>query len=179
MNEFLREGLRAAQQINDRIEGGLALERMAFVAESGREHAEPYWLLEESIALSRETGDWWSLSRLLIQAGQFALEQGNENLARAHFMEACKAGLAAHVRPNVLSALAGLAILSMQEGDQKRALELALFIQQHPVSTPAARDRAERLCTELEKQFNLRQIEALRSHVKSMSLEMIVQELIG
>jgi tetratricopeptide (TPR) repeat protein len=179
MSEYLREGLLAAQRTNDRIESGLALERKAFVAEPGWEHSEPYQLLEETIAVSRETGDWWSLSRWLIQAGQFAIEQGDEDLARAHFKEACKAGLAAHVLPNVLSALAGLAILSMQEGDYKRAMTLALFIQRDPASTKATRYRAERLRAELGKQFSLQQIEALQSHVKSMSLEMIVQEIIG
>lgn len=179
MNDLLREGLQTAQQTNDRFGVVPTLERLALVAQASRDAVEAHQLFEESIELLRETGDWWSLSRVLNQAGQFAVEQGDEPLAQARFVEACKAGLTAHVRPNVLNALAGLAALFTRQGNHARAIELTIYIQKDPASTQDTKDHAEKLRTELEKQFNPRQIEAVRSHVQSMSLETIVQELTG
>jgi tetratricopeptide (TPR) repeat protein len=144
---------------------------MAMLTEASGDHIEAVRLLQESIQLFRETGDYWSLSRTLSMAGHFALEEGNLVLARQYFREAWETGLAAQSPPNVLKALEGLALLSMRAGNPEQALELTLFILGHPATLPDTKSRLEKLCSSLEEQLPSTQIEAARARVKSMTLD--------
>jgi predicted ATPase/transcriptional regulator with XRE-family HTH domain len=176
---LLLENLQIARESGNRWGIGLGLEQLAMSAQANGNHAEACRLLDESVAIYREVGDLWSLSRVLNEAGEFALEQENHARAREYFIEACKAGLAANVLPNILNALAGLATLLTMDGDHERSMELVLLIQRNPASTQDTKNRVEIQRAELETHLAPQQIEQVQSRVQSMSLDAIVQEMTG
>lgn len=139
----LREGL--AEGSGDRWSLGMRWERMAVAAQARGDHAEAHRLFADSVALFDEIGDQWSRARALNLYGRFALEAGEEALAKANFLQAGRAALAAHVVPFVLDALTGLAALQAREGNDAAALEIVQHVLQHPATTYEAKNQAERL----------------------------------
>ena len=110
-------------------------------------------------------------------AGHFALNEGDLVLARQYFGEARETGLAAQSPPNVLKALEGFALLSLQEGDTGRATELTFFILGHPAIPPDTKASLEKVCGGLQLQLTPEQIEAARDRAKSITLDSWPQEI--
>ena len=171
VRDLLHEAMQVATETGDRFGIALALEHMAMFTEASGDHSEAVRLLAESIQLFRETGDYWSLSRTLAMAGHFALEEGNLVQARQYFDEARETGLAAQAPPNVLKALGGLAMVSVQEENPDRAMELIFFILGHPATLPDTKASLEKLCGILEQKLTSDQIEAARTRARSRTLD--------
>lgn len=142
---LLREGLRLVRETGDRFGTGLMLERLAVAAQISGDAEEAHRLFAECITLYRDIDDPWSLSRVLNLQGHFLLSSGDEAQARPCFEQALHLALTARIDPNTLDALTGLALLSERAGCPETALEMALYVLQHPASTQDAKDRAEKL----------------------------------
>ena len=179
MKDLLREALQASKQTNDRWGISLALEQMALVAKAGNDDNEAQRLFDESIEVSRETGDWWSLSRVLNQAGYFALEQGDITRARACFLEGCQAAQTAHVPPNILNSLAGLAEIHLRQGKNEHAMELTFYVLSDRASPPDTKQRAESMLAELERQLSPEQRDSIQKSAQSMPLEAMIQKILA
>jgi hypothetical protein len=56
---------------------------------------------------------------------------------------------------------------------------MALFVLDHSASAQEAKDRAEKLSAELEALFTPEQIDLARSRARSMTLDVIAQQLMS
>ncbi|MCB0155157.1 MAG: AAA family ATPase, partial [Anaerolineae bacterium] len=171
--DLLRETLRLTTETGDRLGIGVTLEQMAIAMQANGDVTEGRWLLQESIDQFRDVGDSWFLSHALNLAGYFALAAADEAQALDSFKEAGHIAVAAQATPNILDALAGLAMLAARQDQPERALELASHILQHPASSQEAKDRAERLRVELGMQLTPPQPEAIHASGQPQSLERI------
>jgi predicted ATPase/transcriptional regulator with XRE-family HTH domain len=179
MKNLLHEGLQAAKQTHDRWGVSPVLEHMALVARTGKDEDEVLRLFDESIELSRETGDWWSLSRVLNQAGYFALDQGDETRAHICFLEACQAAETAHVPPNALNALAGLAQVYLRQGKNEQAMELTLCILSDRASPPDTKHRAEGMLSQLERRLPAKRRDSIQKSARNMPRESMIQKILA
>ncbi|MAT98262.1 MAG: hypothetical protein CL608_14050 [Anaerolineaceae bacterium] len=155
----LHAGLALAEGSGDRWSLGMRWERMAVAAQARGEQAEARQLFADCVALFTEIGDQWSLARALNLYGRFALEAGDNMLARDSFLRAGRAALAAHVVPFVLDALTGLAALLVREEEDKAAVEILQHVRQHPAVPHEAKNRADQLWRELNQRDLVCQIE--------------------
>jgi hypothetical protein len=75
-----------------------------------------------------------------------------------------------------LEALVGLASLQARQGNTESALEWLLLVMGHPACLRETRDRATRLCHNLETQLAEQQLEAIRDRVQAKTFEAVVDE---
>jgi tetratricopeptide (TPR) repeat protein len=176
--DLLRESLHLAVGTGDRLSIGVTLEQLAIAMQASGDEMEARWLLKESIDQFRDVGDTWFLSHALNLAGFFALGVGEDAQAYESFREAGQIAVAAQAPPNILDALAGLAMLFARQGQPEQALELTAHILQNPASGPEAKDRAENLRAELAAQLTPQQMEAVQTEVQADNLEAFVATLL-
>ena len=179
VQELVSEGLRLATETGDQFSIGMMLECKAVAAQANEEEAEARRLFGESIECFRAIGDVWSLSRALNLQGDFALALGDNLWARASFQQACQVAMPAHINPNVLNALTGLATVESQRGAYKQSLEWVICVLHHPASPHDTKNRAEKLRAELETQLAPEQIEDIQTLALNKPLEAFVQEVLA
>jgi tetratricopeptide (TPR) repeat protein len=177
--QILQESLDLATETGDRLGIGMTIEQMAVIAQTDGDVKEARRLVDESIRQFREIGDTWFLAHALNLAGHFALAADEITQAQEGFKQAGSIAYANQALPNILDSLVGLAMLRAKEGCRRRALEMVLFVLDHPSSTWDARERAEKLRAEVEPSLKPNQIEAARARAQSMSLDEIGRELTG
>ena len=134
-------------------------------------------MLQESVALYREVGDLWSLSRALNTLTHHELARSEIKEAEDSAIKAFKAAAEVEYNLNALEALANLVVIHTQQGKHQIALELAYFAIEHSASSQNAKERTENLRVELESQLTPQQIEEARSRAQSMTLQSLLQEL--
>ncbi|MBI5950440.1 MAG: helix-turn-helix domain-containing protein [Chloroflexi bacterium] len=167
-HKVLREGLKIARENGNRWSIGLALERLGvFMQTAGNNNEEARRLLEESLELLREVGDRWSLSWVLTAISQLALANHEEEKAEQYAMEAIKVSTEAGNHPSVLNALVTLSTIRAQQKLNVSALEMALYVLQHPSSTQDAKDRAACLRLELEAKLTPHEVEITQARIQS------------
>ncbi|MEW6403756.1 MAG: BTAD domain-containing putative transcriptional regulator [Chloroflexota bacterium] len=171
MESLLRESLRLSTELNDRNGIALALEQLAQVAESRGDMNQARRLSEQSIAAYREICDDWCLTRVLNQTGYFALEWEDPIQAQGCFTEAIQIGLLANLRPLVLDALVGIAVLQSKKGSAAWAMELLAYVLQDAMTTQDTRTRAEQLHSELASRLSSQQIQSFQAHAKPGALD--------
>ncbi|MBE0696554.1 MAG: hypothetical protein IH586_06490 [Anaerolineaceae bacterium] len=177
--ELLQDSLRIAKDSDNLWAIGLGLEQMAVAAQSTGRKTEAQRLLEESASLHREVGDLWSLARALDSLSQLEFSMHDLVHAEKDAKEAIQAAVEGQFYANGLEALATLASVRAQQGQDLAALEYALFVLSHTASTWDARDRAGKVRVEMEKNLTSGEIAAVQSRVHSRCLESISQELAG
>jgi hypothetical protein len=79
----------------------------------------------------------------------------------------------------LLEAIVGLASLRGPQRDPEQAYEWLQLALHHPAAAQETRDRAGRLCAELEAQLASLQVEAARARAQAQSLEALVTAVLG
>ncbi|CAG0953368.1 Putative HTH-type transcriptional regulator [Anaerolineales bacterium] len=167
-HKVLREGLQIARENGNRWSIGLALERLGtFMQTAGNNNEAALQYLEESLKLLREVGDRWSLSWVLNAMGQLSLANRDETKAEQYAMEAIKVANEAGNHPSELNALVTLSTIRAQQKLNAPALEMALYVLQHPSSTQEAKDRAVRLRLELEARLTPYEVKIAQTRIQS------------
>jgi predicted ATPase/transcriptional regulator with XRE-family HTH domain len=178
MRELLAEILHTAKQTCDRYGQGVALERMALLAQAGNDLAAAGQLFEESLALFHEIGDQWSLSRLYTHLGIYQLDQRRIEAAEGTLCHALETAISAQAIPNALDALSGLAGIKAHHGQAGLALEIALHILLHPASTGEAKKRAIELQAKLERDLSPAEVDRFQARLEQKPLETLVRQVL-
>ena len=177
--DLLNESLRVSTETGDRLGMAATLEQLAVATRTSGDEQEARRLLKESIEQFHDIGDMWFLIHALNLEGYFALESGEDGQARESFKQALKIAFEHQSPPNVLSALAGLAALEVKDGRYERALEMTLFVLEHPAATQETRSRAEVLRAKLRAQLTSEQVKLAHACARSMTLDSLARELSG
>jgi tetratricopeptide (TPR) repeat protein len=176
--QLLQEGLALSQSLEDRYNMAVGLNGLGLVSQALGQGMEAQDFFQESIALWREIGDEGSLAQTLNNLGTNLLGLGDLAGARRCFMEALAIARETQVTPVALEALLGLAALYLQAGAVEPALELILYILQHPASTQEAKNRAEGLAAEIEPRLSSSQVAAIQARVQIKNFEAMIGELL-
>jgi predicted ATPase/transcriptional regulator with XRE-family HTH domain len=175
VQDALQEGLDLATETGDIYSRGLMLKRLAVAAQSNGHYAEARRLFEESLTIFHKIGDRWRLSQALHLLGQLELVQRNLVEAQRLFMEAFKIARDGNIHSVALEVLTSIAAMRAQERAGEQALELVMFILQHPACPYGARDCSEHLRQTLEAQLTRQQAEAAYSRARVKTLDEIVE----
>jgi hypothetical protein len=103
--------------------------------------------------------------------------QGILSEANSSFLEALQRAMELNLPPLALEVIVGLARVRYQEGNARAALELAKFALDHPAIYHEAAQRAERLCSDVKKQLDIKQIQSAESRAEEMTFASIIAEL--
>ena len=174
---FLEESLEITRRFNDRWGIGNTLNYLGLLAFTSGDLARAESLIRESVSLFEEDGDQILQASTLTDLGYILNERDADSNAQAAFERALQIAMRIRLTPVALYALVGLATLYMKQGLIEPAFELATYTRLHPSSNQQTKDRAERLCRELEKELSPEKTEAARSWAQSVTLEEIAGEL--
>ena len=175
IEEILLEGARITQESGDRFSYGLILEQLALSAWSKGDYVSAEKLFKTSFELFREIGDVWYLSRTLTSWGNFKRSVGELNQAAEYFQQAIRLSLEAQALLSSLNALIGLASVFAQEGKLESALEIAVFILEHPASSQLAKTKANRIQHDVEPQLTQFEVEAAYQRVSAVTLDVFAR----
>ena len=176
MKPLLVEVLDLAIQTGNRYGKGVALERLALAEQAAGDPLCARQLMQESIQLFTEIEDPWSLSRGLTLLGNLSCSSGDWQEAEQVFSEAFSTSMGAHLYPNALDSLAGLAAARAGQGDLHSAFEMCRVVLEHPAATQDARLQAEQVQGEVELSAGS-SAGSLDLQLPSKSLEQILAEI--
>ena len=177
--ELLREALAVSGACGDRSAMATTLFHMGLAAQ--HEHAldEALYLLRESLGLFREIGDYWGSGHAQVALGSLAHERGVPQEAKGHFFDALTLAAATQTHPIALEALVGLAAVLAGTGAADRALDLLLYVEQHPATWARIRERAAHQAALLAAGLEIGQVEAARRRASTTTFQAVVDSLMS
>lgn len=148
---MLLEVLEISRAINDRWGVATALNHLGQVelslGEEERQQAIAH--LGESVAIYREMGEPWNMTRALVRLGGAYHLQGEDEPAREILVEAIRIAWASPVIPLALDAMFELAVILADGNAPDCALQLLAPLREHPQCYEETRVKAVRLWDEL------------------------------
>ncbi len=175
---LLRDSLQVAQETGDRMAQGTALHHLGQLACAQGRPDQAHSLLQDSIVLFGEIGDRWSLGRALKDLGETALLAGETAGAQRHFQAAIEIALETKMRPVALAALLGLAQVQVIKEQHQRALELTLFVLNHPATPQADKHRAQQMVAELALPLSPPSLDTLQAQAKMWTFEQVISDVL-
>jgi predicted ATPase/DNA-binding XRE family transcriptional regulator len=176
---LMREQLRLAAEMDDRSAMAFMLENLALGLQAGGAPGEAREHFAQSSALYEDLGDAWSLARTQNYLGQLELAVGQPVEAQRHFVAGLQAALDAQADPYALDCLEGVAQVLARRGDDESALELVTHVRQHPGTAQTARERAERLCAELQGRLTPEQAAGVAARARERGWEAVAGRVLG
>lgn len=171
----LRESNAVAEEKKDRWARATGLDLLGQAVIAGGQPETAGSLFAQSMALSQEIGDQWGRAQAMIHLGEAQAASGFSGDARRLCREAYENARQSGWTPTMLEALVALATVETGIAADTR-LAGVLSILLHPALTPAARQKAERLCDRLAAALTPAQVEAARVVAGSDSVEQWLQE---
>jgi tetratricopeptide (TPR) repeat protein len=155
---------------------GTAYRSLGKIAQMQEKHEQAVVMFRKSLEIFTELGGSWFVARVLTEMGISLLALGDEAEAGRVWRESLHTATDIHGIPVALEALAGFASLQAKQGDKEHALELLLFVLNHPASLQVTKNRASALQSQLETQITPSEVEAIQIQVKEKTFEAIVEE---
>jgi tetratricopeptide (TPR) repeat protein len=168
--------LDLAVQTGNRYGKGVVLERLALAEQDAGDIPCARQFMQESIQFFTEIEDRSSLSCGLALLGNISHSTGNWQEAEQVFSEAFRTAMDAHLYPNTLDALAGLAAARAEREEELSGWEMAQVVLKHPAATQDAHLQAERVLAGIEQEIVLIKAGA-QDHHQVKSLQQILKEI--
>jgi predicted ATPase/transcriptional regulator with XRE-family HTH domain len=176
---YLQESLMLCTQVGDRWGMGTAYRHLGLLALAQGDISEAQSLLHKSLDLFTEFVTGWDIVQSLVYLGEATAAAGDLSEARRIYLDALHLALEAQATSLALDALVGLAHLQARAGEAEQPLALLICVLSHSASTQEAKDRAQRLCVQLESQLTPQQIDVAQASAWATSFDMLVAELLG
>lgn len=172
----LEESVVLSTSVGDRWGLGFAYRGLGIIAQTQGEHQQAVDIFHKSLETLTDLGARHDVARVLgeMSLSNFAL--GNDTKAGRLWRESLRIALETGGIFIALEALSGLARLKAKQGDLEPALELFLFVLNHPASTQYTKDRIAPVRLELEAQLTTQQLEAAQIQAQAKTLEAAVDE---
>ena len=135
--------------------------------------------LAESVRECADLNEYERMVDALTWQGLAESALGDLAAADQHLHEALRLAQQGSLLRCQLGALFGLAEWWARVDQTERALEVALYVSQHPAGERGMRDRATALTAELSARLTAPQIEAIQEQVTTRSLDEIIGEVLS
>lgn len=176
----LQECLRIYQELNDKRGIAMVLNNLGTLETAVGNFAEAKLMISQSIDLYRAIGN-----RLGVAHSQDSLahaEIGLQHYARAreHLAESLRTTLELHHVPDAIETLYGFAVLLEKERRLSEALELVVFIVDHPKCLPELRERVMTFLNDLAAVAPEGAVERQRAELQARgtTMEAIVEKVL-
>jgi predicted ATPase/DNA-binding SARP family transcriptional activator len=141
---FHRKALTIFEQINNPAGKAYVLSRMCMTAYFQDDFAQAIQFGLQAYQMFDTLGHSWGLITSLSRLGFAYLGSGDLEKARENFNTSLVQSRQNDMTPQVLYALAGLACVLAQEGEEGKALALFHYVKQHPQTPPVYVQQASR-----------------------------------
>jgi DNA-binding SARP family transcriptional activator/predicted ATPase len=131
-------------------------------------------LIEQSMTLYAGFNDLVGLERAWVTMGFLELDAGNLEAAQYHFLAFLNVKQRTHSVRYILGAVVGSAVVQARLGNLTTALLWTLAVLQHPGVDWEVRQRADKLCLELQNKMPPEQITSTTQQLASHSFETIL-----
>jgi tetratricopeptide (TPR) repeat protein len=175
----LEESITLNMSVGDRWGLAFAYRGLGLIAQAQGEHKQAVDIFRKSLDMLTELGARPDVARLLTEMSRSVLALGDEAEAERGWRESLRITNETQGAWVALEALVGIASVQAKRGNCEQALELLLLVLNHPASIQETKDRAAHLRTELEGELTPLQIESIKVHVGELSLESVVNSLLG
>jgi len=176
--EALGESVELNTSVGARWNLGHALQGLGAVAQAQGEPRQAVDLFIKAKETFTELGGLFYIGQSLAQMGQSLFALGNHVEAEGVWLESLRIAHEINGMPVALEALIGIAGLRAQRGETQPALELLLIVLRHPACDQEIKNRAEKLCAELEARLTPKQIASIQNHATEIDLEVIIEDLL-
>jgi predicted ATPase/DNA-binding SARP family transcriptional activator len=176
--QLAEESLQISRSLDDRWNVANAFNHLGLFAQIAGDYEEAEVLYRESLTLYQELGDRWNLARTYISLSIVAYESGRHADSWDASHMALKLGLETEAMPVILSSLNSFAALLIEEGVLERALDLLVYVGQHPGSSRLEKERADRLLAGIEGRFTPAEVAAARERVAELPFEAIAETML-
>jgi predicted ATPase len=173
---YWEEGLSLIQEMDDRQAMADMLNNLGYINHhnlGNLEKARRYYT--ESLSIGREIGHRQGATSTLSNLGHLYVLLGEHALAWEYLREALSESMEIGLTPLTLDALAGVALLRSETGQDESAAKLVGLIVNHP----AVEADSEAILTGLREALPAEQIEAALARGKGMKLDAVVAELLA
>lgn len=177
MIALLQAGLAQAVEMNDRFAIGLSCEQLGQVAMVMEQPEEAYRYFGESVALYRETGDSWSLARVLNHRGDAHKQLGALEWAEADYREALATAVASETWPFAHHALLGLAQISEKQDNFRTVAAMTTVLLQQSTA-PTLQAEAEALWQAAKTKLALQEQTAVQTWMGERPLSSLASDIL-
>jgi predicted ATPase/DNA-binding SARP family transcriptional activator len=148
---FHRKAFTIFEQINSPAGKAYVLSRMCMAAYFQDNYAQAIQFGLQAYQMFDTLGHIWGLITSLSRLGFAYLGSGELEKAREYFNTSLVQSRQNDMTPQALYALAGLACVLVQEGEEGKALALFHYVKQHPQTPPVYVQQASRWFVELDQ----------------------------
>lgn len=142
---FCEQSQAMFRKIGDRRGNAFATYNLGMIAARDGNHERARRLYWESLTLRQDSHDQWGTAASLIQLGSESAVLDAPAEARVFLLRALRIAWESSVTPVVLDALVGLAILSIDGGDDADAVETLAAVLAHPATPEQLRSKVSGL----------------------------------
>lgn len=174
----MQESIALCKQTKNRWGMGTAYRYLGLATLAGGQYDEALDYFHKSLEIFGEYFEGWDIARTLSYLGDAIAMKGDLFEARKIYMDALRTAVEVGSIPIALDASFGLACLMKGAGKIEQALEISIYVANHAASIQETKDRANRLFSELAGKFRPDQVKAMSAGMKSMSLDMVVSDLL-
>jgi DNA-binding SARP family transcriptional activator/predicted ATPase/Tfp pilus assembly protein PilF len=177
---YWEEGLGMVKEMGDHHAMADMLNNLGYINHHNLrnlEKAKQYY--KESLSTAREIGHRQGATSTLSNLGHLHVLLGEHALAWEYLREALSESTAIGVTPLTLDALAGVALLRAETGQEEAAAELVGLVVNHPAVESDSAQVAEGVLTKLREVLPEKQVEAALERGKGMELDEVVEGMLA
>lgn len=176
--QLYQESLVICKEISDRDGIARSINSLAFIAHAYGEYQEAKQLYQESLTIYKEIGARFDIANLLIHLGTVAHALEGYQSSKKYFYEGLKTLMNLRRLLNVLIALFKIAEVFSKENQKERALEVLVFILNHPDGGQHSKNQLKQLITEIESKLSPQVIASVREKAKLKKIEELVTKIL-
>ena len=175
----LEESVALLIHVGARWNLGSAYQGLGAVAQAQGDHQQAVTMFRKGLETFTELGGRQYVAQGLADMGRSVFALGNDAEAEHVWRESLRIATEIHGIPVVLEALTGLASLMAKRADIEQALELLLFVINHPSSVQGTKNRASKLREPLIAHLTPQQIEAVQQRSEAKTFPSFVEDILN
>jgi predicted ATPase/transcriptional regulator with XRE-family HTH domain len=175
----LEESIVLNSSVGDRWGLGSAYRGLGLVAQAQSHHEQALEAFHKSRDILTDLGARWDLARVLSEMGSSVFALGRDAEAEAIWREALRLSLETQGTHIGLEALAGYAGLQAKRGYIEQAIEISIFVIDHPASVQETKNRAAQLHAQLESRLTPQEIDGIQRRARANTLDSLAEYILS
>lgn len=176
--QWFSEGATISREIDRKTVLAISLKGLGQIAvHHEQNYPKARQLFEQALAEARANTDLWASADILDELGQLAVKMGQMDTAKQRLLEAVDTACRIAVPSLILNHVASFAEYWSAAGQPSKAVELAIFVRDHPAALEATREDMLAFITRLEAELSPGAAAQAAGRVAAKTLDTVVEEL--
>lgn len=176
--QWFNEGVTISREIGRKTVLAISLKGLGQIAvHHERDYPRARQFFEQALAEAQANNDLWAGADVLDELGQLAVKMGQMNTAKHRLLEAVDTAYRIAVPSLILNHMASFAEYWAAAGQPTKALELAIFVRDHPATLETTKEDMLSFTDRLEAEISPDAAWAAADRVEAKDLHTIVKEL--